>query len=68
MIDNICKFLAESFSADFASWILGESIILRLLRSEIMKESVIYQDILLEGMAEGMAEGIAKGIAIGLTH
>ena len=24
MFDNICKFLAENFSRDFASWILGE--------------------------------------------
>ena len=24
MFDNICKFLAENFSSDFASWILGE--------------------------------------------
>ncbi len=26
MFDNICKFLAETFSADFATWLLGESI------------------------------------------
>lgn len=30
-----------------------------------MKESVIYQEILLEGKAEGKAEGIAEGIAKG---
>lgn len=28
-----------------------------------MKESVIYQEILLEGKAEGKAEGLAKGLA-----
>ena len=28
-----------------------------------MKESVIYQEILLEGKAEGIAEGEAKGLA-----
>ena len=32
---------------------LTKEIIQRLLRSEIMKESVIYQEILLEGLAEG---------------
>ncbi len=32
-----------------------------------MKESVIYQEILLEGIAEGEARGIAKGEAKGLT-
>jgi predicted transposase/invertase (TIGR01784 family) len=33
-----------------------------------MKESVIYQAILLEGMAEGIAEGRAKGIAEGIAE
>ena len=42
---------------------LSKEIIRRLLRSEIMKESVIYQEILLEGKAEGKAEGLAKGLA-----
>jgi predicted transposase YdaD len=23
MFDNVCRFLAESFSADFATWLLG---------------------------------------------
>ena len=32
-----------------------------------MKESVIYQEILLEGMAEGEAKGLAKGEAKGLA-
>jgi predicted transposase/invertase (TIGR01784 family) len=44
---------------------LNKEIIQRLLRSEIMKESVIYQEILLEGKAEGIAEGEARGIAKG---
>jgi predicted transposase YdaD len=26
MFDNTCKFLAESFSEDFASWLLGKPI------------------------------------------
>ena len=39
---------------------LSKEIIQRLLRSEIMKESVIYQEILLEGKAEGKAEGEAS--------
>jgi len=30
-----------------------------------MKESVIYQDILLEGLAKGLAEGLTKGLARG---
>ncbi|MEH2134860.1 MAG: hypothetical protein V7K86_30465 [Nostoc sp.] len=106
--DNICKFLAENFSSDFATWLLGEPITLtelspkelslepiradalillqseetesrnqsniaastailaglvldkevtlRVLRSDIMRESVIYQDILEEGKAEALLE------------
>ena len=42
---------------------LSQEIIQRLLRSEIMKESVIYQSILQEGLAEGKAKGKAEGIA-----
>jgi predicted transposase/invertase (TIGR01784 family) len=44
---------------------LNKEIIQRLLRSEIMKESVIYQEILLEGIAEGEVKGEARGIAKG---
>ena len=40
---------------------LSKEIIQRLLRSEIMKESVIYQEILREGLAEGEAKGLVKG-------
>jgi predicted transposase/invertase (TIGR01784 family) len=47
---------------------LSQEIIQRLLRSEIMKESVIYQAILREGMAEGEAKGIAKGEAKGIAE
>nr|WP_243147364.1 hypothetical protein [Scytonema sp. UIC 10036] len=53
MFDNICKFLPESFSSDFATWLLGE----QLLRRDLMKESVIYQSIQAEGRAEGIQEG-----------
>jgi len=44
---------------------LNKEIIQRLLRSDIMKESVIYQEILLEGLTEGEARGLAKGEAKG---
>jgi predicted transposase/invertase (TIGR01784 family) len=46
---------------------LDKKIIQRLLRSEIMKESVIYQEILLEGEARGIARGKAEGKAEGLA-
>ncbi len=54
-------------TAIISSIALNKEIIQRLLRSEIMKESVIYQEILLEGKAKGIAEGEAKGIAKGIA-
>jgi predicted transposase/invertase (TIGR01784 family) len=68
-IENIAdKRLQSSVTASTAiisGIALDKSIIQRLLRSEIMKESVIYQDILLEGKALGQAIGMAEGKAEG---
>jgi predicted transposase/invertase (TIGR01784 family) len=63
-IENIAdKQLQSSVAASTAiisGIALDREIIQRLLRSDIMKESVIYQDILSEGMAEGKAKGKAE--------
>lgn len=41
MFDNICKFLAETFSTDFATWLLGEPITLtQLSPSELSLEPI----------------------------
>jgi predicted transposase/invertase (TIGR01784 family) len=41
MFDNTCKFLAESFSEDFASWLLGEPITMtQLSPSELSLEPI----------------------------
>jgi predicted transposase YdaD len=41
MYDNTCKFLAETFPSDFASWLLGESIDLtQLSPSELSLEPI----------------------------
>lgn len=41
MFDNICKFLAENFSTDFATWLLGEAITLtELSPSELSLEPI----------------------------
>jgi predicted transposase YdaD len=41
MYDNTCKFLAETFSSDFASWLLGEAISLTKLEpSELSIEPI----------------------------
>lgn len=44
MIDNICKFLAESFPNDFASWILGKSIPLTQLDPSELSVDLIRAD------------------------
>ena len=71
-IENIADKQVQSNVAASTAIISGialnKEIIQRLLRSEIMKESVIYQEILLEGKAEGKAEGIAEGEAKGKTQ
>jgi len=70
-IENIADKTTQSNVAASTAIISGialkKEIIQRLLRSEIMKESVIYQDILLEGEARGEAKGISKGKAEGLA-
>jgi predicted transposase/invertase (TIGR01784 family) len=52
----------------FSGLVLDKEIIQRILRSEIMKESVTFQEILLQGKAEGIAEGEVRGIAKGLIE
>jgi predicted transposase YdaD len=39
--DNTCKFLAETFPSDFASWLLGKAIALTKLEpSELSLEPI----------------------------
>jgi predicted transposase/invertase (TIGR01784 family) len=41
MFDNTCKFLAENFSADFATWLIGEPITMtQLSPSELSLEPI----------------------------
>jgi predicted transposase/invertase (TIGR01784 family) len=41
MYDNICKFLAETYSRDFVSWLLGEPLTLTILSySELSLEPI----------------------------
>ena len=47
---------------------LDRAIIQRLMRSEIMKESVIYQDILAQGEQRGRVEGRVEGERKGRTE
>jgi predicted transposase/invertase (TIGR01784 family) len=70
-IDNIKDKQVQSNLAAATAIISGlaldKQVIQRLLRSETMKESVIYQEILLEGEAKGKAEGLAEGEVKGMT-
>ena len=47
MFDNVCRFLAESFSADFATWLLGESIALTQLSPSELSLEPIRADVLI---------------------
>lgn len=48
-------------TAILAGLILEQQVIRRVLRRDIMQESVIYQDILTEGLEKGRAEGLEEG-------
>jgi predicted transposase/invertase (TIGR01784 family) len=50
-------------SSILAGLVLNRNVIKKIFRSEIMRESVIYQDILEEGEAKGEAKGRAEGKA-----
>lgn len=53
MFDNVCKFLAENFSTDFATWLLGEPITLtELSPSELSLEPIRADALILLESAE----------------
>jgi predicted transposase/invertase (TIGR01784 family) len=70
--DNDLKSNLTTAAYIFSGLVLDKEIIQRLLRSDVMRESVTYQEILLQGevrgVAIGTAEGIAKGKAEGLVE
>jgi predicted transposase/invertase (TIGR01784 family) len=47
MFDNTCRFLAEHFSADFASWLLGEAVELTGLKPSELSLNPIRTDALI---------------------
>ncbi|MBD2213589.1 Rpn family recombination-promoting nuclease/putative transposase [Nostoc linckia FACHB-104] len=47
MFDNICKFLAENFSTDFATWLLGEPITFTELSPQELSLEPIRADALI---------------------
>ena len=47
MYDDTCQFLAEHFSADFASWLLGTSVTLTELKPSELSLHPIRADALI---------------------
>ncbi|HEY9703025.1 MAG TPA: hypothetical protein V6C58_11290 [Allocoleopsis sp.] len=47
MFDNICKFLAQNFSEDFAQWLLGKSVTLTELKPTELSLEPIRADSLI---------------------
>jgi len=71
LIDNIedQKLKSSLIGATYitSGLVLELDIIKKIFRIDAMKESVTYQEILLEGKAKGLAEGKAEGKALGLA-
>ena len=61
IVDKQVQSNVAASTATISGIALNKEIIQRSLKSEIMKESVIYQEILLEREARGEARGIVKG-------
>ncbi|MGC1308383.1 MAG: Rpn family recombination-promoting nuclease/putative transposase [Phormidesmis sp.] len=55
-------------AAILSALVLDKATIRRILRSDLMQESAIYQDIIEEGRAKGIAEGRAEGRAEGMAE
>ncbi|MGL4501886.1 MAG: Rpn family recombination-promoting nuclease/putative transposase, partial [Planktothrix sp.] len=55
-------------SAILAGLVLEPQVIQRIIRSDIMQESTMYQEILRQGKEQGRAEGLSEGRAEGLTE
>jgi predicted transposase/invertase (TIGR01784 family) len=55
-------------TAVFAGLVMEPEMIKTILRSDIMKESAFYQEILQEGLQEGLQKGLQKGRQEGLLE
>jgi predicted transposase/invertase (TIGR01784 family) len=78
MFDNVSKFLVLETITDnrvrgnlmtaasvFGGLVLKPELIKTILRSEIMKESAVYQEILQEGEQRGLLKGEQRGLLKG---
>ncbi|MBD2362340.1 Rpn family recombination-promoting nuclease/putative transposase [Anabaena minutissima FACHB-250] len=60
MEDTRIRSNLAASTAVLSGLVLNKDVIKRILRSDIMRESVIYQDILQEGLKEGFEQGIEQ--------
>ncbi|MDZ7958448.1 MAG: hypothetical protein RMY34_11325 [Aulosira sp. DedQUE10] len=60
MTESATQSNIAAATAILAGLVLEKEVIKRILRSDIMRESVIYQDILEEGKAEGKTEALLE--------
>ena len=58
MFDNLCKFLVENFSSDFATWLLGEPIALTELSPKELSIEPIRADALILRQSEEIVQHI----------
>lgn len=58
MFDSICKSLAETFSTDFATWLLGESVELTELSPSELSLEPIRADALILRQSEQVVSDI----------
>ena len=65
---NAIQNNVRASTAILAGLILEKDLVKQILRSDIMKESVIYQDILEEGRQEGLQLGLQQGIEQGIEQ
>jgi len=59
--DNNLKQNLTAATAVFGGLVLKPDIVKAILRSQFMKESAVYQEILQEGRQEGLQEGLQRG-------
>ena len=63
--DNNLKQNLTAATAVFGGLVLKPDIVKTILRSQFMKESAVYQEILQEGRQEGRQEGLQEGLQRG---
>ena len=62
MYDDTCRFLAEHFSADFASWLLGKSVTMTELQPSELSLDPIRADATDRHLSE------ANRISVGVSN